>query len=259
MTNAHSAPLTALIAYVDDLETRLSAVRAGYLDNINNANLATIEDISSLTATEIAYLDAKVSEVVKQVALTGHPSDSLGKILYDFYITRLTSDRCGYLANINNANLATIGDISTLTATEIAHLDADISSIAPSYPPITDAGVLAGVVTGDATNPERINDGETVDYVNGGGIDKYVEIDFGLKRLIMQCRVYGHVDTYAGNVLKVDYWNGSAWVNWIANIDGVNGAAWGSWFSGVAVETTKIRVICTVATTTRYTEFQMRA
>jgi len=33
-----------------------SAARAGYLDNINNANLATIVDISTLTATVIGYI-----------------------------------------------------------------------------------------------------------------------------------------------------------------------------------------------------------
>lgn len=38
------------------LATKLTLLRAGYLDNINNANLATIADISSLTATEIGYL-----------------------------------------------------------------------------------------------------------------------------------------------------------------------------------------------------------
>ena len=71
-------------------------------------------------ATQVKQDDiiTDVSEVVQQVALTGHPANSVGKILYDFYITRLTAARCGYLANINNANLATIGDISSLTATD---------------------------------------------------------------------------------------------------------------------------------------------
>lgn len=41
--------------------SRLTSARGGYLDNINNANLSTIADISTLTATEIAYLDAAVS------------------------------------------------------------------------------------------------------------------------------------------------------------------------------------------------------
>ena len=67
-------------------------------------------------------------EVRKSVCVTGDPADSIGKALYEIYVNRLTAARAGYLPNINNANLATIADISTLTATEIAHLDADISS-----------------------------------------------------------------------------------------------------------------------------------
>lgn len=46
---------------VATLLARLTAARAGYLDNINNANLATIADISSLTAIEIAHIDADIS------------------------------------------------------------------------------------------------------------------------------------------------------------------------------------------------------
>lgn len=49
--------LTTLTAYVDELETRLSAVRASYLDNLNNAQLLNIPNLSALTAARIAYLD----------------------------------------------------------------------------------------------------------------------------------------------------------------------------------------------------------
>lgn len=76
--------LLAIDNFVDELESRLTATRAGYLDNINNANLSTIADISSLSATIIGY--------------------------------------------INNANLGTIADISSLTSTEIGYLNASISS-----------------------------------------------------------------------------------------------------------------------------------
>lgn len=47
-------------------------------------------------------------------------------------LARLTAARAGYLDNIDNVNLATIDDISSWTATEIARMDADISSRAPS-------------------------------------------------------------------------------------------------------------------------------
>ncbi len=57
LTNAHSAPLGTIQAYVDDLESRLSAARAGFLDNLDNAELLNIGDLSTLTAAQIAKLD----------------------------------------------------------------------------------------------------------------------------------------------------------------------------------------------------------
>ena len=53
----NSGALTTLTAYVDELETRLSAVRAGYLDNLNNAQLLNIPNLSTLSAARIGYLD----------------------------------------------------------------------------------------------------------------------------------------------------------------------------------------------------------
>ncbi len=101
--------LTALSLLVDDLEGRLTAARAGYLDNINNSNLATIGDISSLTATIIGYINnTNLSTIVD--------------------ISTLNSTIIGYL---NNANLGTIADISTFTSTKIGYLDAAITSRAP--------------------------------------------------------------------------------------------------------------------------------
>jgi hypothetical protein len=75
---------TAMVGYegATSLANKLTLARAGYLDNINNANLATIADISTLTAVNIAYL-----------------------------------------ANINNANLATVPDISSLSVARIGYLD----------------------------------------------------------------------------------------------------------------------------------------
>jgi len=51
--------------------------------------------------TEAAHLDADISAIIQQVALTGHPANSIGKILYDFYNTRLGATRCGYLDNLS--------------------------------------------------------------------------------------------------------------------------------------------------------------
>lgn len=50
---------TAMVGYegAASLATKLTAARAGYLDNINNAQLLNIPDLSTLTAARIGYLD----------------------------------------------------------------------------------------------------------------------------------------------------------------------------------------------------------
>lgn len=83
--------------------------------------------VASVVA-DVGITQAGADKVRASVCVTGDPANSIGKILYEIYTNRLTSARAGYLANINNANLATIADISTLTATEIAYLNASISS-----------------------------------------------------------------------------------------------------------------------------------
>ncbi|GAI21356.1 unnamed protein product, partial [marine sediment metagenome] len=147
------SPVSEAKANLTTLETRLSDARATKLDNLDRAisalnDLAQSDILSDATPfaggnitrldanissrapaseydTEMDRIDADISTIVQQVALTGHPVDSIGKILYDFYNTRLTATICGY---INNPNLATIDDISSLGATEIGYLDASILS-----------------------------------------------------------------------------------------------------------------------------------
>ena len=88
------------------------------------------DTIAGVTAVsnDVGITQAGADKVRASACVTGDPANSIGKILYEIYTNRLTSARAGYLANINNANLATIADISSLTATEIAYLNASISS-----------------------------------------------------------------------------------------------------------------------------------
>jgi len=82
----------ALQRLIDDL----TAVRASYLDNINNAQLLNVPDLSTLSAARIGYLDN-----INQAGLL-----------------QLTTARAGYLDNINNADLANIiRDIAETTGT----------------------------------------------------------------------------------------------------------------------------------------------
>jgi len=167
--------LVNIEGYVDDLESRLTALRAGYLDNINNGNLATIPDISTLTAARIAHLDADISSRAAQSDIISDSTPFAGadiatiKAYVDDLESRLTALRAGYLDNINNAdllnipdlstlsaarigyldninngNLATIPDISTLSAAKIAYLDAAISSRATQSDIISDSTPFAG-------------------------------------------------------------------------------------------------------------------
>ena len=84
---------TAMVGYegATSLASKLTLARAGYLDNINNANLATIADISSLTAVNIGYLNN-----INNANLATVPD-----------ISTLSAARIGYLDELAAANLPT--------------------------------------------------------------------------------------------------------------------------------------------------------
>ena len=102
----------------------------------------------------------------------------------DTLLARLTAARAGFLDNVDNANLATIDDISSLTATEIARLDADISSRAPSSEYDTEmARITADVATEakqdiiDGIVDDILADTDELqtDWVNGGRLDLLID------------------------------------------------------------------------------------
>jgi len=78
--------LSALDTDLNTLLTRLSATRAGYLDNLSGGAVALNSDIATL-------------------------------------LSRLSAARAVYLDNLNNAQLLNVPDLSTLTAVRIAYLD----------------------------------------------------------------------------------------------------------------------------------------
>lgn len=140
-------------------------------------------------------------------------------------------------------------------AATVSRLDAILEE---SYTAITESLFEDGISSGDMTNPERINDGLLVDYVNAT-VDEYTIVDFGMTLRIRQYRFHGHADCDGGSILKIQYWNGVAWVDWVTGITGLNGASWKAWGFGDLVSTTKIKVICTVnPTVTRFTEMSMK-
>ena len=114
---------------------RLTSARAGYFDNLSAGAVALASGVDltkihgvALTETINGYLaaafvklfDVATPLLVSSEVMRGTDNAALA--------ASYTATRAGYLDNINNTNLATIADISTLTATEIAYLNANISS-----------------------------------------------------------------------------------------------------------------------------------
>ena len=87
--------LSVMKTLVDDLETRLTATRAGYLDNLSGGAVA----LASALATVNGYVDE----------LEG----------------RLTATRAGYLDNLSGGAAATASAVSTLTA----YVDTEVAAI----------------------------------------------------------------------------------------------------------------------------------
>lgn len=86
------------------LADKLTAARAGYLDNINNAQLLNVPDLSTLTAARIGYLDN-----INQAGLL-----------------QVTAIRAGYLDNLSGGAVAlasTALSTATWTATRAGYLD----------------------------------------------------------------------------------------------------------------------------------------
>lgn len=114
--------LEVLKNYVDALETRLTAARAGYLDELAAANIPADIDtlIARLTALRAGYLDELDFDLNARLGAPAGASLSADLLTIDNLIddleTRLTAARAGYLDNINNAQLA------NLTAQHITNL-----------------------------------------------------------------------------------------------------------------------------------------
>mgnify|MGYP001766269939 CR=1 FL=1 len=97
---------SAIETLVDDLEGRLTATRAGYLDNLSGGAVAlqaSVDDLEGrLTATRAGYLDNLSGGAV---ALQSSVDDLEG---------RLTATRAGYLDNLSAGAVATAAALTTV-------------------------------------------------------------------------------------------------------------------------------------------------
>lgn len=106
--------LSTITAYVDELETRLTALRAGYLDNLNGHTAQTGDSYARLGAPAGASVSADILVIDN---------------LVDDLETRLTALRAGYLDNLNGHTAQTGDNFARLGAPVGASISADIQTV----------------------------------------------------------------------------------------------------------------------------------
>ena len=112
---ANGAGLSAVpdLAGVTTLLSRLSAARAGYLDNLSAGAVAQASDL----ATVAGYVDTEVASLVSDMATV---------------LSRLSAARAGYLDNLSAGAVAQASALATVAGyvdTEVASLVADMATV----------------------------------------------------------------------------------------------------------------------------------
>ncbi|MCK5603135.1 hypothetical protein KAR91_14725 [Candidatus Pacearchaeota archaeon] len=135
--------IATITAYVDELETRLSAARAGYLDELAAANIPADIDtlIARLTATRSGYLDNLSGGAValnSTVAKEGADGDTLETL----------SDQIDAITGLSGARTITLQLYETATTTPIADVAVAIYN--------SDESLLLGVVVTDTNGQYNI-------------------------------------------------------------------------------------------------------
>lgn len=126
------------------------------------------------------YLDGKVS---------------LAKADLSTLETRLSAARAGFLANLDNAELLNIPDLTNLTPTRQAYLDNIDSSLLELFYEHFGSTVddFAGAtIGGTVTDPEKLVDNNVGLAPTWDTINEYVEFTFDSSVYIKEFRVHGH-------------------------------------------------------------------
>jgi len=99
--------------------------------------------------------------------------------------------------------------------------------------------------TGTATDPDEANDNNTGTYCTFDVVGEYVQFDFPFLATVDEFRYYGHLEQAGNGDYKIQYWNGSAWVDLNTGIS-TRVDSWSSWTSLTkSVETDKVRWVAT--------------
>ena len=184
------------------LADKLTVIRAGYLDNINNAQLLNISaarlgyiDLLADGINGLAAIKAEV-EGLAGAAMRGTDNAALAASWTAALATALgsyTALRAGYLDNINNANLSTVPNISTLSAARIGYLD-NINQVGLLQVTALRAGYLDNLSAGAAALEA------TLTAIKGAGWATET-----LKAIKDAIDVLGGVNTYQEQIPDADF------------------------------------------------------
>jgi len=117
--------------------------------------------------------------------------------------------------------------------------------------PLTVLGFQRYAGTGTMGNPFYLNDNNTGTGTALEAVNDYTEVDWGIPRRISEWRQYGNITNNGDGRFKIQYWDGSAWVDWETGIATRTTADWSAWSAPAAgaKTTEKIRIVCTTVDT----------
>ena len=143
-------------------------------------------------------------------------------------------------------------DVSGLMVKETYDPNSSAMILAINDDALTVAFHQALTATGDANNPNNLNNSASASETNFSSIGHYVEIDFTRTKFVKQFRIdVGEPAHAADGELKIQYWDGTSWVDWKTGITTITAAkgTLSAWEEVSNIATTKIRIVCVTVDT----------
>lgn len=181
-----SAGAVALQASVDDLEGRLTATRAGYLDNLSGgsvataAALATVDDfIDTEVAAILAAVDTEVAAIkAKTDYLPSATAGAAGGVLIAGSNAATTVNITGNITgNVSGSVGSVTGAVGSVTGNVGGNVTGSVGSVAAGG--ITAASIATGAIDADALATDAVTEIATAvnaEVVDALATDTYAEL-----------------------------------------------------------------------------------
>ncbi|GAH28942.1 unnamed protein product [marine sediment metagenome] len=100
--------------------------------------------------------------------------------------------------------------------------------------------------TGTATDPQKLNDNATGDFMYTGILNQYGEIRFRVPARLSQYRHFGHATSNGDGTWKIEYQDlGGAWHDWVVGI-ATRVASWTGFVPSGTITAIAIRMTATL-------------